>query len=152
MTQVMFKIIQISIMKQIISKGQQMNTLIKEVMTPEPITVNAEQNLKYALDIMLKNDVRHLPVLKGNQLIGILSERDIRFLESYEKIDPSELIIEEAFTEGAYKVTSDTKVAQACDYMAQRKISSALVVDQGKLVGIFTWIDALKMISKTKES
>lgn len=127
-----------------------MNALIKDVMIKNPITINAEQNLKFAMDRMLENDVRHLPVLKGNQLIGILSERDIRFIESFEKIDPSQLIIEQAFTEGAYTVSPDTQITEVCADMAMKKISSALVIDHGKLVGIFTWIDALKLIANIK--
>jgi acetoin utilization protein AcuB len=119
---------------------------IADAMTTTLHTVNAEQNLKFALDRMQEHNIRHLPVLKGGKLIGILSERDIRFLESYEKIAPEQLIIEEAFTEGAYTVGPSTSLREVCADMSMKKISSALVLNQGELVGIFTWIDALKII------
>lgn len=121
---------------------------VKDVMTPNPQTINAEQSLKFALERMQKHSIRHLPVLKGGKLVGILSERDIRFLESYEKIDAAELIIEEAFTEGAYQVAPETSLKEVCADMAMKKISSALVMDESELVGIFTWIDALKAIGE----
>jgi len=123
---------------------------IQDVMSPLPITINAEQNLKFALERMQEHNIRHLPVLKGGKILGLLSERDIRFLESYEKVDASELIIEDAFTEGAYTVAPQTKLVEVCADMAAKKYSSALVVNKGELIGIFTWIDALEVIAKIK--
>jgi acetoin utilization protein AcuB len=126
-------------------------TVIRDVMSPLPITVNAEKSLKFALEKMQEFNIRHLPVLKGGKILGLLSERDIRFLESYEKVDASQLIIEDAFTEGAYTVTPETKLTEVCADMAAKKYSSALVVDEGQLIGIFTWIDALEVIAKIKK-
>lgn len=124
--------------------------LISEIMSHTPITVNSEQNLKFALERMQEHNIRHLPVLKGGKILGLLSERDIRFLESYEKVDASDLIIEDAFTEGAFNVSPHARVVEVCAEMVEKKLSSALVVDKGELLGIFTWIDALKLISQLK--
>jgi acetoin utilization protein AcuB len=126
-------------------------TRIQEVMSPAPLTINSEQNLKFALERMQENNIRHLPVLKGGQIIGLLSERDIRFLESYENVDASELIIEDAFSEGAYTISPQDNLTEVCATMAEYKYSSALAVDKGELVGIFTWIDALEIIARIKE-
>jgi len=118
-------------------------------MTEAPHTITYDQNLKYAIDKMQELGVRHLPVLQAGKLFGILSERDIRFLESFEKVDPKELKVEDACTEGPYTVETDSQLSDVCATMADRKIGSALVLEGGKLVGIFTWVDALKVIARS---
>lgn len=122
---------------------------ISDVMTEAPHTITYDQNLKFAIEKMQELGVRHLPVLRAGQLVGILSERDIRFLESFEKMDPKELKVEDACTEGPYTVESNTSLSEVCATMAERKIGSSLVLENDKLVGIFTWVDALKVISRS---
>ena len=123
--------------------------LIGEVMTEAPHTITYDQNLKFATEKMQELGVRHLPVLRAGQLVGILSERDIRFLESFERMDPRELKVEDACTEGPYTVEVDAPLSEVCATMAERKIGSALVLQSGKLVGIFTWVDALKVVARS---
>ena len=50
---------------------------IQRYMTTSPLTVNCEQTLMFAKQIMIDNKIRHLPVLNGGKLVGIISERDI---------------------------------------------------------------------------
>lgn len=122
---------------------------IGEVMTEAPHTITYDQNLKFATEKMQELGVRHLPVLRAGELVGILSERDIRFLESFERMDPRELKVEDACTEGPYTVETSAKLSEVCATMAERKIGSALVLEAGRLVGIFTWVDALKVIARS---
>lgn len=122
---------------------------IGDVMTQAPHTITFDQNLKFATEKMQELGVRHLPVLRAGQLVGILSERDIRFLESFDKMDPKELTVEDACTEGPYTANVDASLSEVCATMADRKIGSALVLDGGKLVGIFTWVDALKVVARS---
>lgn len=122
---------------------------IKDQMTAFPHTINAEKNLKFAENKMKELSVRHLPVLKAGKLIGIISERDIQFVESFEKLDLSEILVEEAFTNEPFCVESTEELSKVCAEMAERKIGSAMVTQDGQLVGIFTWIDALKYLAKS---
>ncbi len=119
-------------------------------MTPSPQTINATQTLKFAQGKMRELNVRHLPVLDGGELVGILSDRDIQFIESFDKLELDQIKVDEAFTNELYTVDSDATVAEVCEDMAERKIGSAMVTSDEKLVGIFTWIDALKFLAKSK--
>ena len=127
-----------------------MSILIKDLMTTDPHTINSHQTLKFATEKMREFGVRHLPVLERGKLIGILSDRDIKFIESFEKIDPKDLKVEDAFTEGAYIVSPLDPLPKVCAGMVENKYGSALVQEDDKLVGIFTWVDALKYIATTK--
>ena len=127
-----------------------MSTKIREFMTAEPHTINSHQSLKFATEKMREFGVRHLPVMERGRLVGILSDRDIKFIESFEKLDPEELTVEDAFTEGAFKVSPDASIHDVCAEMVENKYGSALVEEDQKLVGIFTWIDALKYIAAQK--
>ena len=122
--------------------------ILKDYMTPAPHTINATQNLKFASERMKEFNVRHLPVLDAGQLVGILSERDIQFVESFDSLKPEEITVEDAYTDELFQQEQTAVLSDVCAAMAERKIGSVLVMDCGKLVGIFTWIDALKFVAK----
>lgn len=121
--------------------------LVGKYMTPTPHTISAEQNLIFAQNRMNELGIRHLPVLRGGQLIGILSDRDIKFLESFDGMKPEEIDVEDACTYDPYIVDSNTTLKEVTVTMAEKKYGCVLVKDDGKLAGIFTWIDALKVLS-----
>ena len=117
---------------------------LQKYMTTLPHTIGAEQTLEKAEKMMAEYRIRHLPVLQGGKLVGILSDRDVRLVESFRDVDPASTTVEEAFTPGPYIVSPSSNLREVCDEMAARKYGCALVCDNHKLVGIFTWVDALK--------
>lgn len=126
-----------------------MDFAIEKYMTKGPHTVGADQDLKYAEKMMKDLKIRHLPVLKEKELIGILSLRDIRLLQGIDK-DYEKVLVEEACVEDPMRVQVGDDLRKICKTMAKDKIGSILVMDKKKLVGIFTWIDLLNMVSKLK--
>jgi acetoin utilization protein AcuB len=94
--------------------------------------------------MMEKYNIRHLPVLDAGKLQGILTDRDIKNILAFEGANPKELLVSDAHTEEAFTVSPSSSLDDVCKEMAERKIGSALVLDNNKLVGIFTWIDALR--------
>lgn len=116
---------------------------IQKFMTTCPLTVNADQTLKFAKNLMREHSFRHLPVLDDSTLVGMISERDIDFISSFRGVDVSTEKVSQAMTRELYKVNTDTELSEVCKTMASEKIGSVLVLDNKKLVGIFTWIDAL---------
>ena len=91
--------------------------------------------------------VRHLPVLRAGQLVGILSDRDLKLVESFRAVDPEKVCVEEAFSPDPYMTTPASALSEVCAEMAAHKYGCALVCDNHKLVGIFTWVDALNALN-----
>ncbi len=86
-------------------------------------------------------------MLKGGRLLGILTDRDIRLLESLDS-GASELPVSEAMTEEPYTVEPDTTLDQVVHEMAEKKYGSAVVVQNHKIVGIFTTVDACRALAE----
>jgi acetoin utilization protein AcuB len=117
---------------------------IQKFMTALPHTIGVDQTLEKADDMMAKYGVRHLPVLDGGHLVGVLSERDIRLVESFSGTDPNKVTVKEVYSTNPYVTSPDAPLNEVCSEMAAQKYGCALVCDNHKLVGIFTWIDALE--------
>lgn len=119
-------------------------------MTKQPHTIGDDQNLAVARERMHHHDVRHLPVLHGGHLVGVVSTRDIAMVEALPGIDITVVTVDEAMAEEPWTVTADTALAQVAAGMAERKIGTAIVVDRhdpDHVVGVFTTTDALRALA-----
>jgi acetoin utilization protein AcuB len=125
---------------------------IKKYMTTLPHSIGTEQTLAQAEKMMDELDVRHLPVVRGEKLVGVLTDRDINFVESFRDVSPETVTVEEAFAEHPYIVSPEASLAEVCSEMASKKYGCAIVCDNNKLVGIFTWIDALIAMNQLLET
>lgn len=121
---------------------------INKFMTTSPHTIGSDQTLEQAKKIMHEFSIRHLPVLNAGKVVGIISEKDINFLSSFKEIDLQKEKVEQAMTLDPFMVNADTLLDGICMEMAEKKIGSVLVKDNNKLVGIFTWIDALRAMNE----
>lgn len=122
--------------------------LVEKYMTKMPHTIGSEQTLEKAHHMMREYNIRHLPVLTGGKLVGILSDRDLHLVESLPDVNPAEVTVEEAYTPDPFITTPDTSLKVVCEEMTKHKYGSALIVDSHqKLLGIFTWIDALNVLT-----
>lgn len=125
---------------------------IAAYMTPDPHLVEAEASLPDALKIMWAHDVRHLPVTQEGALVGILSKRDVSLITPVVESPPAEVSVEDVMTEDPYVVTPSTPLGEVASVMAERKIGSAIVVEGGKVVGVFTTVDALRALAAVLET
>jgi acetoin utilization protein AcuB len=125
---------------------------VEKFMTTSPQTIGADMTLAKAEKLMGELRVRHLPVLDGSRLVGVLSDRDIKLVESFKDVDPEAVSVREAFSEEPYTVSPKAPLSDVCAEMASHKYSSVLVVDNHKLVGIFTWVDALNAMRELMET
>jgi acetoin utilization protein AcuB len=97
---------------------------------------------------MRKAGLRHLPVLEAGKLVGMVSQRDLYFVETIRGVDPGENTVEDAMTEEAYQVPPSARLHDVVGTMAKRKLGSAVVVEAGRVVGVFTTTDALKILAE----
>jgi acetoin utilization protein AcuB len=121
-----------------------MMTRVEKYMTRSPETIGRDRTLHEAHLLMRRHRIRHLPVLDGGRLVGILSLGDLHLIETLSDVQPLEVEVGEAMTTDPYQVSPDAPLDVVADAMAERRIGSAVVVDQGRVVGVFTAIDALQ--------
>ena len=118
---------------------------IQKFMTPMPHTINAKMPLKTAFAMMREHGFRHIPVLDGGELVGVLTDRDVKLAGSF--ADAEKVTAEDAMTPDPYAVLPQAPLDQVLAEMATHKYGCALVrQENGKLVGIFTATDALRVL------
>jgi acetoin utilization protein AcuB len=117
-------------------------------MTKQPWTIRKDATLAQAHTIMRAHAIRHLPVLDGRSLVGIVSERDLHLAETLLGGDPMLTRVEDAMVPDVYTVEVDKSIDDVVEHMAELKHGSAVVVDRhGTVLGIFTTIDALQVLT-----
>ncbi len=122
---------------------------VGEWMSSQPHTLGDDQSLQEAKDRMNHWGVRHLPVLHGGRVVGIVSERDIALVESLDGIDVERVPIREAMTQDPETVLPGAPLREVATLMAERRIGAVLVVDTlDKIVGVFTTTDALRALAE----
>jgi acetoin utilization protein AcuB len=124
-----------------------MNMNIGKYMSRDPYTIGQDQPLIVAHEVMREHNVRHLPVLAGGKLVGVLSQRDLHLIETLREVDPATTTVDEAMTGDVYVTGPDAPLDEVAAHMAEHKYGSAVVVDRGKVVGLFTTVDALTALS-----
>jgi acetoin utilization protein AcuB len=122
--------------------------IIRDVMTPCPHTIERDLTLRAAHEIMSAHDIRHLPVLHGGQLVGVVSQRDLYLIESLGGVDLDEVCVSEAMSTDVFSVRARTSVDRAVTKMALRKLGSAIVLEDKVVVGVFTVTDALQFLAE----
>jgi acetoin utilization protein AcuB len=120
---------------------------IDKYMTPAPHTIGKDQTLAKAHELMREYRIRHLPVLEGGKLIGILSDRDLKLVETLKDVDPRTVLVSEAMTEEPYCVAPLASLESVVREMAQKKYGSAVVMEGERVHGIFTAIDGLQALA-----
>lgn len=120
---------------------------IQKYMTTTPLSVEKVENLLSAAELMKKNHIRHLPVTYQEKIEGILSSTDINLIRTIKGVNIENMKVYECFTPNPYIVSPYAPLTEVMDEMARSKYGCVIVSDNEKLVGIFTWIDALQASS-----
>lgn len=115
---------------------------IKKYMTTDVQTIGDEQPMSVAHSMMREQHIRHLPVLRQGKVVGIMTDRDLRLVETLTDVDPTKVAVSEAMTPDPYVVTPEASLDEVVSMMAAKKYGSAVVSDHGHVVGIFTTVDA----------
>lgn len=126
---------------------------VRHTMTPDPITLPAGASLAEALDLMVRNEIRELPVLDGRRLVGIITERDLRALlgpgiKDADLSDVDEGLlqtqVDEVMSDEVQSISPDAGLGEAARLLADLRVGALPVVDErGRLVGILSVTDVL---------
>jgi acetoin utilization protein AcuB len=114
--------------------------IVANWMTKDPKTIDADAMLLHARGIMEAGRFRCLPVLSKGNLVGVLSERDVRPHEAYLK----ETKVNAAMTAEPATVSPGDPLEKVARILIERKIGSLPVMEGAQLVGIITVTDVLK--------
>ena len=128
-------------------------TSVGAYMTKAPHTIGVEQSLAAARRLMSDNRIRHLPVLHGGVLVGMLSNQEIA---SFEVLPgSSRLTVEEAMVPDVYVTSDGAPLDVVAEEMARRNVGSAVVVagdESTKVLGVFTVVNALRALTDALRS
>jgi CBS domain-containing protein len=127
-------------------KGNRPKTL-SQVMTKNPRTVSPNHRLSTARKLMTKYGVRHVPVIEADKIVTVISERD---MELVPKLFPgrteNEVLVEELCLFDPFIADEQAELTVVLKQMLKEKIGCVLVTRNKKLTGIFTMIDAGKLL------
>ncbi len=126
---------------------------IKSWITREVVTIAPEASVKEAFGLMKSMGIRHLPVVKGRVLKGIVTDRDLRrpkisdvfksWHEMYRIND--DIQVEDVMVSPAFTIGEEASIKEAAQVMAQNRIGALPVTDSnGEMVGIITESDILR--------
>lgn len=125
---------------------------IQRFMTTAPETISPTQTLKDAHVIMRERQIRHLPVVEGDRLVGLLTDRDLKLVQSLHGVDPAAVIAADVMASDVYTVKPDAALDEVVGEMASKKYGSAIVMQNGKVVGIFTTVDVCNAFAELLQS
>lgn len=100
---------------------------------------------------MRDNVVRHLPVLDGGKIVGMVSARDLLLIETMPGVNPTEVRVEEAMVQDVFTVAPGTPIGEVVEPMIARKLGSAVIAEGEHVLGVFTTIDALRALHELLE-
>ena len=121
---------------------------VQEYMSIAPVVVSSDRTLAEAHRLMRERNIRHLPVVDLGKLVGVVSQRDLYLLETLKGVDPGTETVREAMAPDPYAVPPDARLGEVAAAMAESKFGSAVVVDRGSVIGLFTTIDALRALAE----
>ncbi len=130
---------------------------VRDVMSAEAATLTVGDHLDLASDIMNLGRIRHMPVMAGERLVGIISQRDLfrAAISSVLVLRPAaerewlaKIRVEEVMTKPVLTAMADWGIGRAVQIMADRRIGCLPVLDGDKLVGLLSESDCLRLLGR----
>lgn len=130
-----------------------MGLSVEQIMTEEVATASEETTLASALELMQDNNIRHLPVVRGGRLVGMLTDRDLRGLglglvvdmESLDKLEARlGAPVGTVMSTNLLTVSRITDVVEVVDLLLGERVGAVPVTDGEDLVGIVSYVDVLR--------
>ena len=131
-------------------------TPISAIMTKNVITLNTSDTLETAERLFKQNHIRHIPVVSGKSIKGMLSLTDLLRISFADAVDETEdyvdtivynmFTIEQVMAKNLISVTSKTTIKEVAEILSKKEFHAIPVVDNNKLVGIVTTTDLINYL------
>ena len=129
---------------------------ISDIMTTDVVTLTTNDDLVTAEETFKKNRIRHIPIVSGDNILGMLSYTDLMRISFADAIDDDEyevdtmvynmFRIEQVMVRDVVSVPPTATVREVAQFLAQKEFHALPVVDNGKLVGIVTTTDLIRFL------
>lgn len=124
------------------------NTTIREAMTSNPCSIEADQSVVYAAVMMKDEDVGFAPIVEGERLVGAVTDRDIAIKVVAEGRDPASVTVREIASTDLITIDPQQDLDEALRLMAQNQVRRLPVVEEdGRLVGVVAQADVAQHAS-----
>lgn len=133
---------------------------VSEWMTTNVITTRRNTSISNAHQIMRENNVRRLPVVDDNKLVGLVTIGDVREASPSDATTLSiwelnylwaQLVVEKVMTVNVFTVTPDTPILDVAELMLEHKVSGLPVInEENELIGVITESDIFRMLIRQK--
>ena len=120
------------------------STTVRDSMTENPKTVEGSTSVSEAAKLMAAENVGSLPVVDGNELVGIVTDRDLVVEVVARGHDPDSVLVQDVCSEKPVVATPDEPLDEALKRMAKEQVRRLPVVSDGRLVGILAQADVAR--------
>ncbi len=132
---------------------------VSKIMTKNLVTLSTKDDLVTAERLFKKHHIRHIPVVEGNEIKGILSHTDLMRISFADAIDEHEEVVDtivynmftisQVMVHNVVSVKSDATIKDVAEILSKREFHALPVVDEGKLMGIVTTTDLIRYFLKS---
>ncbi len=132
------------------------NVPVSTIMTKNVVKLNSTDDLTKADFLFKKHKIRHIPVVNGNVIIGILSYTDLLKISFVDAIDDNDEVIdatvynmftvEQVMAKNLITITPETTIKQAAEILSSKEFHALPIVEGNLLVGILTTTDLIKYL------
>jgi acetoin utilization protein AcuB len=120
---------------------------VEEFTTPDPIAANENMTIDDLRHLMEKHGIRHLPVVRGDTVVGVISDRDVRLVSGLTFAEKLQVRAADIMATDPLTVSATAPLDEVAYAMSEKKVGSVIVNDEdGRLLGIFTATDALNAL------
>jgi CBS domain-containing protein len=123
---------------------------VKHVMTPFPHSIGEDESIGAAIEMMDTHDIRHLPVTRGHDIVGIISDTDLQVARALwgERPEDATTRIGLICTRMPYTVDLSEPLDRVVLEMAERQVGSVVVLKEERLAGILTTTDVCRLLAE----
>jgi CBS domain-containing protein len=121
--------------------------IVREIMTSGPTSIASDAMVVEAARRMLSEDVGSLPVVEGEKLVGMVTDRDLVLQVVAKDLDPHKVPVADVCTQDPVTAGVDESLDDALQRMAKEQVRRLPVVSDGRLVGILAQADVARKAS-----
>jgi len=115
--------------------------LVSQIMSQKIVTISPDKRVGQALKLMQKHQIRHVPVMVRNRMVGWITSRDLREVLLASMLE--EIKVGDVMVQAPISVTPDTEVDEAARLIHEHKIGGMPVMEGDQLVGVITMLDLI---------